>query len=81
MTFDRNFYLRAASLARSSPDGWSHFLTEMKRVSDLSKDLVLDIDLDKTLPAKGYAMACRDILNALTNCKDIAEKIETKSKP
>lgn len=80
MTISRDFYLRAAALARTAPENWTGFLAELKLVSDQSKDQILDVPLDQTLVAKGYALACRDILNAMTNCKILAGKIEASRK-
>lgn len=77
MVYDKEFYLRAAQLARTSPEAWNNFLGEVQRVADKTKDQVLDVPLDVLQSSRGYALAHRDLYVALQQCKEQSDKIQS----
>jgi hypothetical protein len=77
---DRELILRAAALARRSPQEWSEFLAAFKDYTDVNRERCVSSPLDTLPVAQGRAQNCAALLRLFQECVQTADQITEKRK-
>lgn len=76
----RNLTLRAAELARRSPEEWQRFLEALQSLSHHRRDECVSSPADSLFLAQGRARESASLLRLLETCLKTADQIAEKRK-
>ena len=70
--------IRAAALARMTPEFWNAFLSELGKYSEEVKDAVVVAPIEQLQICQGRAQALRHLMSILHGAAAIAAKLESR---
>lgn len=73
--------VRAAELARSSPQRWADFLTALAAYTDTHRNNLLSSPVSELQGAQGRAQSMASLCDTLKKCEETADKIAKKGRP
>ena len=78
MSADRRLILAAAHLSHRAPHEWVEFITAFTAYADEKRDHVIEANPDSLQVTQGRAQACVALRKLFAECRETANRIETK---